>query len=324
MRRSLLITSLAALVMAAATTPAGATFPGRNGPIAFRQFDPATGSFELFRARPDGSQMTGLTDRPGFFSDWRADGRRLAFDYFDADGNEQIATVRSDGSDLREITSGPGGHEVPSWSPDGRRIVFDSGEGDPNTPDFHTRLWTMRSDGSHPRPLPMLPAGFDVEPRYSPDGRWIAFGRLSFTSAGDQLQAVFIVGAQGGPVRQLTPWELNAEHPTWSPDSRWITYDSLPSLDSPAGTIEAVRPDGLGRRTILAATDRLGAHKPWFSPDGARILFMCAITSAGGDVNEDICVAHADGSHVVNVTNTPDAFENWPSWGPAPSGDDQD
>lgn len=314
MPRKLLITALALIVTGSAAATAGATFPGHNGPIAFRQFDFAIGlGVPLFRALPDGTQVTVLTDRPGFFSDWRADGRRIAFDFFDSDGNEQIATMTADGDDLRTITSGPGFHEVPSWSPDGSRIVFDfSPDPDPNAPGFQTRLWTMRADGSQARPLPMWPAGFDVEPRYAPNGRWIVFDRLTFTSDGEQRQAVFIVGAQGGRARQLTPWELNAEHPTWSPDSRWITFAS------PEGTIEAMRPDGRRRHTILAATDSLGGHKPWFSPDGSRMLFMCAITDPHGNYNEDICVMNADGSNLVNLTNTPGTFENWPSWGPKP------
>ena len=324
MRPKILIASLTLLVAATAAAPASATFPGRNGPIVYRQFDPATERFPLLRARPDGTHVTELTDRPGFFSDWRADGRRIAFDFFDPEGGEQIATMNADGSDLREITSGPGIHEVPSWSPDGRRILFDFSEADPNMPGFETRLWTMRADGSHARPLPMPQPGFDVEPKYSPNGRWIAFGRLLIASDGSQQQSVFIVSAEGGRVRQLTPWALNAEHPTWSPDSRWITFDSLPAIVSPAGTIEAIRPDGSGRHTILAATDSLGAHKPWFSPDGSRILFMCANTDPDGHYNEDICVINADGTNLVNLTNTPDAFENWPSWGPAPSNRHQD
>jgi Tol biopolymer transport system component len=311
MRRTLLIT-LTLLVAASAAAPAGATFPGRNGPIVYRQFDPATERFPLLRARADGTHVTELTDRPGLFSDWRADGRRLAFDFFDADGNQQIATMNADGSDLREITSGPGIHEVPSWSPDGRRIAFDySPEADPNTPGFQTRLWTMRADGSHARPLPMAQPGFDVEPRYSPDGRWIAFGRLR-EADGDFQAAVFLVRAEGGRVRQLTPWGAYVEHPTWSPDGRWITFNT------PEGTIEAIRPHGRGRHTILAATESFGGHKPWFSPDGSRILFVCGFQFPDGNFNDDLCVMDADGTDIVNLTNAPATHENWPSWGPAP------
>src|SRR4051812_9523496 len=183
MRRTLIITALAGLVAAVAAAPAGATFPGLNGPIAYRPFDRATGLGQpLLRARPDGTHVLRLSDRPGFFTDWRADGRRLAFDFFEPNGDEQIATANADGGDERIITRGPGIHEVPSWSPDGPRIVFDfSPTSDPNTPDFHTSLWTMRADGGGQRPLPVFPSGFDVEPKYSANGRWIAFDRLLIT-----------------------------------------------------------------------------------------------------------------------------------------------
>jgi Tol biopolymer transport system component len=313
MRRTLLITVLTGLVAAAAAAPASATFPGLNGPIAYRPFDPATGLGQpLLRARADGTHVHQVSDRPGFFSDWRADGRRLAFDYFEPDGDEQIATANPNGGDVRAITSGAGIHEVPSWSPDGTRIAFDfSPTSDPNTPDFRTALWTMRADGSGQRPLPVFPSGFDVEPKYSPNGRWIAFDRLLITPTGDQQQAVFIVSANGGIAWQLTPWQLNAEHPTWSPDSNTILFNT------PEGTIAAIRPDGSNRHTILAATPALGGHKPWSSPDARKILFMCA-TPSSGDHNEDICVMNANGTHITHLTHTPATLENWPSWAPAP------
>lgn len=317
MRRTLLTTALILMVTGSAASPAGATFPGPNGPIAYRHFEPATGNFPLLRAQPDGTDVRQLTDLPGFFSDWRADGRRIAFDFFDANGDQQIATMNADGGDLRVITSGPGIHEVPSWSPDGSTIVFDFSPDNPEAPGFETRLWTMDADGSDARPLPMRRDGFDVEPRYSPNGRLIAFDRLHILGNGEQRQAVFVVDTEDGRVRQLTRWQLNAEHPTWSPDGRWILYNL-----GPDGTIEAIRPDGRDRRTILPASPGFGAHKPWSSPDGSKILFMCetqgTLPDPPADHTEDICVMDADGSDIVNLTNTPGIFENFPSWGPAP------
>jgi Tol biopolymer transport system component len=215
---------------------------------------------------------------------------------------------------------------VPSWSSDGRRIAFDySPEPDPGAPGFETRLWTMRADGSRARPLAMSVAGFDVEPKYSPDGRWIVFVRLQPAVRDEDWQsAIMLVPAVGGRVQQLTPWghtrfgEL-PEHPTWSPDSRWIAFDTDDrSTAADDGSIEAIRPDGRGRHTILPASETLGFHKPWFSPDGKKILLVCGFMFPDGGFNDDLCVTDADGSNIVNLTpNTPDTFENWPSWAPA-------
>jgi WD40-like Beta Propeller Repeat len=202
---------------------ASATFPGSNGPIVFRDDHPSSGTGSpLFRARADGSQVRVFSKRPGLFSDWRPDGGRIAFDFFQRDGSEQIATMRRDGSDLNVITSGKGIHEVPSYSPDGRSLVFDASREDPSSPSFQTRLWVMRADGSRAHRLAMANSGFDDEPRYAPNGRWIAFNRIRSTPHG-QLLAAFVVSTTGKHgVHRLTPWSLGAEHPTWSPDSRWI------------------------------------------------------------------------------------------------------
>jgi TolB protein len=317
MRHTLLITALTLGLITSSAVTAEATFPGLNGPIAFHQFDPATERIPLLRAMPDGTQITELSDRPGFFSDWRADGRRIAFDFFQPHGDEQIATMNADGSGLRVVTSGRGIHEVPSWSPNGRRIVFDFSRDDPSAADFQTRLWTMRANGSHAIRVPMRRPGFDVEPRYAPNGPWIAFMRLR-SKGESQQQAVFIVPADGGRSRMLTPWRLNAEHPTWSPDGRLIIFNT------PEGTIKAMRPNGRRRHTILPASEGFGGHKPSFSPDGSRIIFMCEnqglLDRHPDDYNEDICVMEANGSNILKLISTPDTLENWPSWGPAGDG----
>ena len=138
-----------------------------------------------------------------------------------------------------------------------------------------------------------------------------------------------IVKAKGGRVRRLTPWadypdqptpqDTYPEHPTWSPDSRWILFNLGPN-----GTIQAIRPNGRDRHTILAATKGFGGHKPWYSPDGSQILFVCekqgTLPTPPKGQNDDICVMDADASNIVNLTNTPKTWENWPSWGPAAEG----
>ncbi len=297
--------------------PAGATFPGDNGPILFREIDPETGFGQpLFSVQPNGADVTEINGRPGFFTDWRADGERIAFEFYRPNGAVHIATMNADGTDVDVITDGRAIHELPSWSPSGERIVFDHSRKDPNEPGFSTRLRVMDADGTNARPLPMASRGFDVEPKYSPDGNWIAFNRLRITDE-DYTQAVFVVSTEGRHrVRQLTSWGGIDEHPTWSPDSEWIVFNTAPN-----GTIKAMRADGSDRHKIVPESDGFGAHKPWFSPDGTKLVFMCenwgSLSEEPEDYNEDICTSNADGSNIVHVIDTPGTLENWPSWGPA-------
>src|SRR5437763_16860257 len=133
---------------------ASATFPGSNGPTLFRDAHPSSGiGNPLLRARPNGSHVRVLSTRPGLFSDWRSDGRRIAFDFFQRNGSEQIATMRPNGSDLKVITSGKGIHEVPAYSPSGRRPAFGASRQNPNSPSFQTHLRPMRAHGSPPHRL---------------------------------------------------------------------------------------------------------------------------------------------------------------------------
>jgi Tol biopolymer transport system component/putative hemolysin len=49
---------------------------------------------------------------------------------------------------------------------------------------------------------------------------------------------------------------------------------------------------------------------PW-SPDGSRVLYTCS-----GLTTTDLCVVNADGSGILNLTDTPDTDEGFPAWSP--------
>src|SRR5689334_18392569 len=119
MSRYLAIAITLCAVLTVSVLPANATFPGKNGRIAFGRFDPNIGDFDLYTSNPDGSDVQQLTFVPSLFSDWRADGKSILFDFLDTDGNEQVATINPDGSNLQQITFGAGVHEATSWSPTG-------------------------------------------------------------------------------------------------------------------------------------------------------------------------------------------------------------
>lgn len=78
-------------------------------------------------------------------------------------------------------------------------------------------------------------------------------------------------------------------------------------------------PDGTDRHVVYQGTKNTGGVKPQFSPDGTHILFSCITygPAFGAGHTEDICTMRADGTGVVDVTNTDAAFENNPAWQPA-------
>ncbi|MEL7236513.1 MAG: translocation protein TolB, partial [Chloroflexota bacterium] len=87
------------------------------------------------------------------------------------DGNYEIYTMASDGSDVQRLTFNEGGDFDPDWSPDGTKIAFSSQQ------DIVSDIIIMDSDGSNQINLTNNPDGGDLYPSWSPDGTKIAFSR---------------------------------------------------------------------------------------------------------------------------------------------------
>jgi len=316
----MLVTALVAAVLGMTASPASATYPGPNGRIAFSRFDPAIGDQDLYTANPDGTHVLQVTHRASYCPEWSPDGRTLAFTFVDPHGVGFVATMSPDGSNKRILHAG----ECATWSPDGSRIAFDYGAGDPNAvPDFTTSLWVMNADGTHAHPL-LSPSsgGFDIEPHWQPTGRLIAFERIRayLPPDGVQQEAVLVVRPDGTGLRRLTSWGLAPEHASWSPDGSTIVFNDASFKPGAHETIYGMRPDGTDMHVIYQGTADSGGTKPKYSPDGSKILFMCVkYRSAFGNTRfEDICTMDADGTGIVDITNTPDIPENQPAWGSAP------
>jgi hypothetical protein len=266
--RRLVVVVCTGVVALVSASPAVATFPGRNGGIAFGQRT-GTGDSEpqfvehirlatnppgrvdvrilldceLTDGVPSGGNCTGTGYATPSYS---PDGRMLVFDagarlgVIDADGGGGVALFPA-------VTADDGS---PAFSPGGGRIVF-TGTNDRGTTDVYVR----RIGGGGAR-LIVHDAG---EPA------WSSRNRIAYVRSGN----VYTAGPGGGRRRFVT----SGISPDWSPDGRrLLLVRPLPQLvfDGPTGRIFVVRADGRRLRRVGRRDD---ASHPVWSPDGRSFAF---------------------------------------------------
>jgi Tol biopolymer transport system component/DNA-binding winged helix-turn-helix (wHTH) protein len=115
------------------------------------------------------------------------------------------------------------GDNGPSYSPDGRKIVFASNR----SGDFG--IWVCDHDGTNLMQLVERGPHLTGTPRWSPDGRWIAFDSRSSDSGKEGNADIYVTGAEGGQPRRLTAEVSEDVAPSWSRDGKWVYFGSTRS-----------------------------------------------------------------------------------------------
>ncbi|MBI1873320.1 MAG: S9 family peptidase [Acidobacteria bacterium] len=110
----------------------------------------------------------------------------------------------------------------PQLSPDGSQILYVRADADWKTNKRISHIWRVKSDGSGAAQVTSGPDG-ESSPRWSPDGKWIAF--LAKRS-GDEAIQIYLMPADGGEGKRLTAHDGAVADITWSPDSTSIVFVS--------------------------------------------------------------------------------------------------
>lgn len=187
----------------------------------------------------------------------------------------------------------------PSLSPDGVQMVYGA------VFEGTEQLFVMNSDNTGQKLLTHDDADHE-DPAWSPDGKKIAYVAIT-----PEHETIYVMNADGSGARAVTPPGVRAIHPSWSTDSRRLIYCTDDDLHPPEkNAAEIYTVDLASGKTALVISGGVNTYPSW-SPDMKQIAFRRMI----GDMNSEVFVADADGSHVRNLSNHP-AFDGWPAWSP--------
>jgi len=185
------------------------------------------------------------------------DGKKVAF----VVRGEVFAASASDGGDAARVSNSTAEEYQIAWAPDSRRLVYASDRD--GVPHLFLYDFSNNSETQLTRD-----AADDSTPRFSPDGKSLAFIR------GAKELRVMDVAAKTDRVLKTAIFErppLGSDRPfVWSPDGKWIAY--VPLAENQFKNVNVVAVDGSASGPASYLANVFSNTISW-SPDGAYILF---------------------------------------------------
>lgn len=194
---------------------------------------------------------------------WSPDGTQIAF--LSNRGNKekapQLYLIPAQGGEARQLCDIPGEIGEFAWSPNGKQLVcqvrkydeeqiarekdetkkklgvvarhvdrlFYKLDGSGYLPKERWHIWTVEVRSGKARQLTDHAVYDEINPAWSPDGKWIVFvsNRSPDPDANVDAIDIFVIPAQGGEMRKIETPIGEKGMPSVSPDGKWIAYYAM-------------------------------------------------------------------------------------------------
>ncbi len=183
----------------------------------------------------------------------------------------------------------------------GGRIVF----------SYQNDLWVVSEDGGMARRL-TVHKGTEVHPKFSPDGRWIAYSG----DYNERRNSCMVISADGGSPKQLTFHSIGGYPITWSRDGKHVVFVSKrESFVRFFQQLFRVPVDG----GLPVELEMGKASFASYSPDGGKMAFnrhpdlFWWWKRYKGSMNQDVWIYDFSSGEFSKITDY-EGNDSWPMW----------
>jgi TolB protein len=195
--------------------------------------------FDIFTAKPDGSDIKRLTNNPGYDAETTItlDGKKLVFTSM-RDGDLNIYSMNADGTNVQRLTNELGYDGGPFWSYDGKQIVYRANhpQTDKDKADYlrllkqnlirptTLEIWVMNADGSNKRQVTRNGKA-NFGPYFFPDGKRIIFASNMDDPRGRNFD-LYKINVDGSGQERITFNGTFDGFPMFSPNGKKLVFAS--------------------------------------------------------------------------------------------------
>lgn len=214
-----------------------------------------------------------------------------------------VFVVSSSGGQPKDLT--PGDFDSPpfslgdpvayDFSPDGKELCFARNTDKQEALSTNNDLFLVPVGGGEAKRITSANTGYDSTPRYSPDGKWIAYRSQDRYGYESDRFKLMLYNRQSSVVKELTVgFDRNIGEMVWSPDSQSLL---LVAEDRGRELIGSISINGGGVKSLIAKTASNGIT---LSADGKTLAF----TRSSLTMPAEVFAANTDGSNVRQLSRT--------------------